>query len=81
MADVAPMQDGGADASAPVSTNGNGTPHSEPAGPPPSQPAPVTPLTPVAPEGEPDAQPPPPPPAAAEEEPATTGSVPPPGVA
>jgi twitching motility protein PilT len=82
MADVAPRQDGDADDSASVSTNGNGAPHSEPAGPPPSQPAPVTPLTPVTPEGEPDdPPPPPPPPAAVEEAPATTGSVPPPGVA
>jgi twitching motility protein PilT len=82
MADVAPRQDGDADDSASVSTNGNGAPHSEPAGPPPSQPAPVTPLTAVTPEGEPDdPPPPPPPPAAVEEAPATTGSVPPPGVA
>jgi twitching motility protein PilT len=82
MADVAPRQDGDADDSASVSTNGNGAPHSEPAGPPPSQPAPVTPLTPVTPAGEPDdPPPPPPPPAAVEEAPATTGSVPPPGVA
>jgi twitching motility protein PilT len=72
MADVAPKQHGDADDSGPVSTNGNGTPHSEPAGPPPSQ---------SEPDGEPDAQPAPPSPAAAEEEPATTGSVPPPGVA
>jgi twitching motility protein PilT len=82
MADLTPRPDGDEGDPAPAPTNGNGATHSEPAGPPPPQPAPVTPLTPVAPDGEPDAPPPPPPPpAAAEEVPAGTGSVPPPGVA
>ncbi|MGZ4201300.1 MAG: type IV pilus twitching motility protein PilT [Thermoleophilaceae bacterium] len=82
MADVAPREDADEGDPAPVPTNGNGATHSEPAGPPPSQPAPVTPLTPVAPDDGPaDPPPPPPPPAAADEAPAAAGSVPPPGVA
>jgi twitching motility protein PilT len=81
MADIVPPRGAGEDEPTPAPTPpiGNGNGH---------EPAPVTPLAPVAPEGEPQdppvkdpPPPPPPPPAASNEGPASTGSVPPPGAA